>query len=348
MADTYDHVTAFGTTHGNLTDDARLRAQQGQTQAAIDAQMRALQAEIADRQAGRAFQGDQANQDRSFQGGMFDKNAALQTGLDKSATERAFGTVDRQMGPANSDAAIRKAEWDAGANRRALQDSVFKQIMPAIAGGGQPGAPAGNKFSMDPDAMMFMAMGGNPGEYMMQKRTQGNADRQHQDAEDARNTEIGTKLIASGKPEAVALGTHFLSLVKNSGFAGQDPATLKTALQPERDANEVVAKSPSMMMKIDNAATLLNNASRIGGNEAQIEQAKPILISFIKDLTDQGVKPEEAQAYATAYLKKKLPANSTLTGDLINGLLTVGLGPVIKGPADDRTVIARQVAGLVD
>jgi hypothetical protein len=321
----FTSVSADGITRGNLTDAERMRAQQGQTQSAIDAQMRALQAEIADRQAGRAFQGTENERGRAFQGDMFNANADLTRGLDQSATERAFGSIDRQMGPANSDAAIRKAEWDAGANKRALQDSVFKQIMPAIAGGGQPGEAPGGKFAMDPDAMMFMAMGGNPGEYMQQKRQQSNADRQHTDAEDARNTEIGTRLIASGKPEAVALGTHFLSLVKNSGFAGQDPALLKSALQPQIAPGEALAKNIALSQQFDELASMATDTSKSFDTAGNLATIKTRVAGLIKALTDKGVTAEDAAAYVKGELGKRVPKETGLRlGALFPSISSVG------------------------
>ncbi len=351
----YDRVTAFGTSRGNLTDNERMTAQQGQSQAAIDAQMRALQAEINDRQAGRAFQGQEANADRSFQGGMFDKNAGLQKDLDASQTARALGVVGAQMGPANSDAAIRKAEFDANAPRRALQAEVFKQFMPQLTGGGAPdGAvsqmppggtgPAAPRFQVDPDMAMVMAMGGDVGGYLTNKRQSANADRAHDDSEDATTMGIINGLASSGRPDGIALAQQLASRLHNKSLNGIDVK----ALRPTATPDEIVGKSPAAMQKLDNAATLLANASKVGGEAAGLDQAKPILDDFVKSLTDQGAKPEEAQAFVSNYLKKRLPANAGKISQSILNFLTAGINQEVAGPANERTAAARKLAGLVD
>lgn len=355
----FQHATAFGTSYGNLTDDERLGAQQGMNANAIAAQMAALNAEIADRQAGRSFQGGQADKDRAFQGTQFDKGAGLQKDLDASATARAFGTVDRQMGPANIDAGIRQREANVKLPieeaRGAFQLQALKAAMGGMGAGaaGTPGAPGGaapQGGGLDPDATMFMAWGGNPGEYMQNKRIQANSDRTHQDALDARDLELAKSLIASGKPEAVALGTQILSKGKGSALSGQDPATLQTALQPEVDAASAITKSPAVQLSLDNAATLLANASKVGGDAGSIEQAKPLIEKVIADLKTKGVRPEDAQAYVTNEMKRRLPANAglgTLLGELFTGPIGWAYGAAAHG-AQARTKDARKAAGLVD
>ncbi len=370
----FTSASADGVVRGNLTDEERMRAQMGQSQAAINAQMQALQAEIADRQAGRAFQGNENASERTFRAGTQDKDLANRTAMSLEDTKRALGVVGAQMEPAKMGAQLDRDKFMVDAPRRALQAEVFKQMMPAMSGvgggtaaTGAPGTPqdvsqmppggvpmpSAPKFQMDPDMMMAMAFGGNPADVLAQRRQQTNADRAHTDAEDARNLEMGTKLIASGKPEAVALGTHFLSLVKNSGFAGQDPTTLKGALQPEVDAATAISQHPATQMKLDNVATLLKNAGTFSGSDAQIEQAKPLLTDLIKSLTDSGVKPEEAKAYVSMQLKKSLPANRTMADKIMHAIggtlfLPAGIADVANVNARERNATARQVAGLVD
>lgn len=140
----YDHITAFGTSRGNLTDDERLRSSIGMQQSANAAQLQALQAEIADRQAGRTFQAGEGDKTRAFEGGMFDKNAGLQRDLDTSATNRALGVVDRQMQPSLMDAQLRTREANVDLPvREARGQAQLLALKQALARmGGAPGAAA--------------------------------------------------------------------------------------------------------------------------------------------------------------------------------------------------------------
>lgn len=310
----YDRITAFGTSRGNLTDDERLRAQQGMTNQGIAAQMAALNAEIADRQAGRTFQGSESGLDRAQAMTLADKRSALDLTLDKNATDRAFGTVDRQMGPANIDAAIRQREANVKLPieeaRGAFQLAALKQAMGGMPGAGAPGAAPGG--GLDADATMFMAWGGNPGEYMAQKRQQTQSDRAHQDAEDARNLALGTELMKSAKPEARALGAQILAKVKNSGLGGADPVVLQGALTPEMAPADALAKNVSVNQMFDELAALAKNTSGSFDTAGGLEQIKTKMAALVKAMTDKGVPPDEAVAYVKQELGKRVPAETGL------------------------------------
>lgn len=343
---TFSRTTAFGTSYGNVTDDERLQVSQGMNNQNLAAQMQALQMEIADRQAGRQFNAGENDKTRQHDLGLFDRKAGLDLQLDDRSTARQIGITDRQMAPSLMDAKIREREANVDLPiKEARGQYQLQALKNAMEGSGAAGAPGSG---MDAEAAMFMAWGGNPGEYLREKRAITQADRTHQDAEDTRNFDLAKTLIASGKPEAVALGIQILSKIKSSGLGGADPATLQTALQPEVGAADAIAKSPAIQLVLDNAATLLTKASSVGGDVSQIEQAKPLIAQVVTKLQQRGVRPEEAQAFITNEMRKRLPANTTFADDLLEAVFTAGIGSAITAGADDRTRAARQAAGLVD
>lgn len=320
----YNHVTAFGTSRGNLSDDERMQAQQGMNSQNIAAQMQALNAEIADRQAGRTFQGGQAAADRTFQGGMFDKSAGLQKDLDASATQRALGITGLQMKPSTMAAELEQAKYNDTADQRNFRHQMFQKLTANGGAGGAPGA-ATTPGGLDNDAMMFMAMGGNPGEYMAQKRQQMQFDRQHQDAQDAQAMDIGTKLMASENPQARALGAQIAARSKNGALAGMDPQTLAAGLQPRLSPMDAVAKNVSIGQGLDELASLAKDTSGKFDTAGGLEQIKTKMATLIKSMTDRGVPPEEASAFLKQELGKRVPKETGLRlGAFFPGISSVG------------------------
>ncbi len=330
MADTYDRVTAFGTTHGNLTDDARLRAQQSQSQAAIDAQARALQAEINDRQAGRAFQGDQANADRALKGGLFDKEAALKERLDASDTARQLGVVGLQMGPSTSDAKIRSDEAAIDLpQKKAAADALLAAIN-GLKGGaapaGAPGAP-GVSPSDDPGFQRNMAMiaalkGGQVPDFAAQ-------DMRHQ---------IAQLELSQAKRQAAADQAAGYVAAGDIGKAREIAAAGGTPLA--RVAPAAVAASRPVIQEGIAQIVRLAKAKDVQG-------VKPKFIQLMKALTDSGVDEQDASAYLRSQLDPIMAKAGSNWGDWIDNTIGFGFGGVGEAQrAKDPARLARQQIGL--
>ena len=302
----------------------------------VDAQMRALQMELADRQAGRTFQGGQqdkvlafqgglADKEHAFQGGMFDKNAGLQKDLDASATQRAFGTVDRQMAPALLAAQDEHSKYMEGANVRGLRNQFQENALKQYMAQQQAGAPSAPGAGGD-DSLMFLAFGGNPGELANIKRQEMQAKLAREDSLDSRNYELGLKLLQSTNPQARALGATVMSKVKNSGIGGSDPAALQGALTPEMAPDKAIASKASLGQAFDELAALATSTSGSIDTAGGLEQIKAKMGALVKMMTDNGVPPEEAAAYIKSELGKRVPAETGLRlGRFFPGISSVGL-----------------------
>ncbi len=152
-----------------VTDMDRLGLQQQQIQTArdaammeIQARMQMQQAELGDRAQGRTLEYGDRNAGRAFEGGMFDKNAGLQRDLGQQQTDRAFGTVDRQMSAANKTADLAGRQFDEGAPLRqsTMNNQMYYQnaMKDAFTGGGQLGSAGSDMDKLR--LMAFMATGG--------------------------------------------------------------------------------------------------------------------------------------------------------------------------------------------
>lgn len=294
----FDHITAFGTSRGNLSDDERLRAQQAQFQQSQNSQLAALQAEIADRQAGRTFQGGENDKLRAFQGGMFDKDAVLQKDLDASATQRALGVVNAQMAPALLGAQDDHSRYTEGLPvRQAEQAAILKAINGMSGAGGVPGA-APVSIDQDPDfqknlTMLSVLKGGSAPDFA--KR-----DYEKQalamDMEDRKRTR--------GLDRAMAF--------RNAGDEEQARAAAIEAGSPlpAVTADAAMAGSPSVanaLGSVDAAGKKLSGSNFLFEDPLQNpERTDPIKNSVaeaIKLLVGRGVKPEEARAFVLKRLK---------------------------------------------
>lgn len=307
----FNRTTAFGTTYGNVSDAERMAAQQNQFNSNQAFQLAALQAEMADRAAGRNFQGGLADKEMTFQGGMFDKNAGLQKDLDRSATERALGVVDRQMQPSLLDAQLRQREANIDlpiremrgqATQMALQQAIGQMKGAGAAPGGAP---------MD-DSLMFLAFGGNPGELANIRRQEMQAKQTREDSIDNRNQALAIEMMKSANPQARALGASILAKTQTSGFAGADTATLQNALTPQATPAEAIGKK----VALSQALTQLKTAADRGANSMfsgdDVAQVKAQTDQLVKMLVDNGVPEEEARAYIQQEIDKVAPAENAL------------------------------------
>jgi hypothetical protein len=328
----YDRITAFGTSRGNLSDDERMRAQQGQTQAAIDAQMRALQAEIADRQAGRVFQGDQANQDRSFQGGMFDKNAALQTGLDKSATERALGVAGLQMRPSTMKAEDDRADRQIDLPVKQAQAQQLLAVINRL--GARNAGPAGGMAgagtpSVDPKeayqndlTMLSVLKGGQMPDFQGQEMRHQIAQMELEQAKRKSASDQAAGYVAAG----------------DIGKAREIAAAAGTPLARVAPA-EVAASRPVIQ---EGMAQIVRLAKA-----KDVQGVKPMFVQLMKALTDSGVDPQDAAAYLRSQLDPLMAKAGSNWGDWVDNTIGFGFGDLgEQRRRKDPARLARQQIGL--
>lgn len=129
--------------------------QRSDNNAAIAAQERMHGADLADRGAGRAFEGDLAAKlqgtfsDRTgAQMGMMDRQFAGQGMLADKGHAADFERTKMTMGPQQTMADIQKSQWEAGAPGRQIGSTVDQMLLDKIKGmqgaGAQPGQATGD------------------------------------------------------------------------------------------------------------------------------------------------------------------------------------------------------------
>lgn len=167
-----------------ITDEDRFQANRTDSDAAreaaaaaLAAQIRMHQADLADRQAGRMQQGSeferglssQENESRlgrDFQGGLFDKQLGLSRDLDRSSTDRAFGLADRQNLVPMAEVNLARDQFNATNWRNELQKKFLTEQLGAMQGGaGGAGVAGGSGFTIDPEdrsAILTSVLSGQP------------------------------------------------------------------------------------------------------------------------------------------------------------------------------------------
>lgn len=149
----FDMLTPFGVRPGQVTDEERLNASMGDAAANRAAAQAELAARLGIAKMGsdtqrygidKQLEGTGTFAQRSTQeGSMFDRGAQLSRDLDKSATERAFGTVDRQMGPAMMREGREQTLFNEGTSLRQARNGMqmgAMESLKAAMGGGSSGA----------------------------------------------------------------------------------------------------------------------------------------------------------------------------------------------------------------
>ncbi len=373
----YDRVTAFGTTRGNLTDEDRLIASQNSQERGIAAQQAALREQIAATAAGQD-KGIAANREnlgleladrgvgRGHQTALLDRGHGYNVEMDDRATKRAYDVADRAAAPQKVLADIEKAKWDSGAGMRDFQQRALRQAMggaggqdggtlmgDAPGGGGAPGPMGG-----DSELVMYVAMGGNPGDLLRYRRQESSDKLSREDAMSAQDYETALKLMESQNPQARAIGAHILSKSKRPGaFTGQDPKMLENALVPAQAPGDAMKASPALTMAIDDIVKSLTKAGGSTGlydaatgksadASGATNEAMPKIAALVQQLVGKGVPEEEARAHIKQELASRLPQAGFISDPMLSLVDTFSPGT----PGTDRSTRSqiRRGVGIVD
>lgn len=301
----YDLVTPFGVRPGQVSPEEEFNQRGQQNDAARQAQLAAIQAQLAMAREANATQ--RYGIDTGLkQAGTFGERSAADMGMEKLRQGGALDVARVNMGPNQTYADLARSQYEEGHGLRDMRSQIQQRALAPYLNGSQGQGP------MSEDQMLQMLLATSEPKdalgYMQQKSS---IARQDQHEHQAHLDALAQALSSSQDPYQRKAGISLLT----KAYGADLPPEVAAAMG-HQSAESVIGSSPALgfdfQTGLKRAGAL---ATDFGGQPEQVSgDVEGIVKSLVQKLVQQGVPEDEARAAVLQKLNEVVPQAPSRAG----------------------------------